>query len=57
MKYIADELGMLNVSINTNTDNVVVKWEWQKSENDQKKPSGYLIKWNEKEKQVFYRMA
>lgn len=43
---------MLNVSINTNTDNVVVKWEWQKSENDHKKPSGYLIKWNEKEKQV-----
>ena len=41
---------MLNVSVNTGTDNtVLVQWDWDEIT---RKPSGYLIKWNEKEQQV-----
>ena len=43
--------GMLNVSVSNSTDNIVVKWQWDNADNS-KRPSGYLIKWNEKEKQV-----
>ena len=42
---------MLNVSVSNSTDNIVVKWQWDNADNS-KRPSGYLIKWNEKEKQV-----
>jgi len=43
--------GMLNVSVSNSTDNIVVKWQWDNADNS-KRPSGYLIKWNEKEKQL-----
>ena len=40
---------MLNVSVNTTPDNTVhVQWDTGNGA----KPSGYLIKWNEKEQQV-----
>ena len=43
---------MLNVSINTNPDSIQVTWEWIKARDAENKPSGYLIKWNDQEKQV-----
>lgn len=49
--YLRREHGkviMLNVSVNTTPDNTVnVQWDTTGC-----KPSGYLIKWNEKEQQV-----
>jgi len=46
-----NEESMLNVSVSTEPDNtVLVRWTW--SEAGKRKPSGYLIKWNEKEQQL-----